>query len=311
MEKIIIDSGSLDLHKTFPYRIAWFNDIHVGGQMALWPRNFVSDAGNPLLPNEGQLKLLEYFDDFIKNCNDNKVNILAIPGDLIAGQNLKELGKFMITASIEDQKRACVELIADFCERIPTITEVWMWVGTPYHTVKGTTIEQDIASDLRADYGINAKYMGEYSIIRLIYGEYEKRIFVTHPSSGAWMYPEAAMGRDMLIWQEGVATKKLPHVDMIVRAHKHFFTEVHKPHQRAIQLPCWQFFVPYDGALKNFARYQPDIGSVIMLFDEKLRATVWHFIYDNIIDPKRYITVYNPKDVEEICLSKKSPNEQI
>ena len=89
---------------------------------------------------------------------------------------------------------------------------------------------------------------------------------------------------------------------MIIRAHKHTFIEVHKGSIRALQLPCWQFFVPYDTAMKNYARWQPDIGGVVMLFDEELRTTVWHFLYDNIQDPTRFLTIKAPYGVESTCL---------
>jgi len=105
-----------------------------------------------------------------------------------------------------------------------------------------------------------------------------------------------------MLYQEAVTQNKLPPVDIIIRAHKHQFIEVHKPSIRALQLPCWQFAVPYEGALQNYAKWQPDIGGVIMLFDHKLRITIWHFIYPNIIDPMRFINISNKYEVKEECL---------
>jgi hypothetical protein len=108
------------------------------------------------------------------------------------------------------------------------------------------------------------------------------------------MYPETTMGKDIMLHNEAVAEGKTIHVDYIIRAHKHSYGEVHRRNNRAIQLPCWQMFVPYDGAVKNYFKWQPDIGGFLMLFDEQLRAQTMHFIYPSIPDVSKYIEETRP-----------------
>lgn len=290
-EEIKIDGTMLNLKRNIPFRIAWINDLHVGAQQALWPMVWKTKLGQEIRASDGQKAILDYFlNRFAMECKENKINIVAIVGDLITGQNRKELGAYTMTTELQEQIGACTSLIGDFCDTVESVEEVWIWKGTPYHLSLDTSIEEQITNKLQAR-GIKTRFMGEFSILNLSYGNNEKTMFVTHPASSAVMYPEQAMGRDMMTWQESVANGKLPKVDMIIRAHKHNFIEVHKAAIRALQLPCWQFLVPYDGALKNFSRYQPDVGGVIMMFDEKMRTTVWHFIYPNIIEPQRFLGV--------------------
>jgi len=301
---LIINGKPLKVNKIYPFRIGFLNDIHVCSQMGVFPEEgYVDRYGTHHMPNPGQRIMNKYLDRYAEECRINKVNQLWIPGDTIIGSNRIESGKFVKNIELDDQKKVAAKVIAEFVKKVPTIEKVYLWDSTGYHDSRDTGIDSQIVDKLKADYNVPAEYLGEYSLITLKYKDYEKKIFITHPASGGVVYPETAMGRDMLFWQEGVAEGKLPNVDMIIRAHKHEFIEVHKPHIRALQLPCWQYFVPYDGALKNFARYQPDIGSVIILLDEKLRATVWHFIYPNIIEPSRFLKIELDKGVKEVCLS--------
>ena len=298
-----IKGNPLEVNKIYPFRIGFLNDIHVASQFALMPRKgWVDHYGTKHMPNEGQQILNDYLDSYEEECNKNKVNHLWIPGDLIVGSNRIESGQYTVNIELEEQKMMAAQVIADFCKKVPSIEKIFIWKSTGYHGSRDTSVDANIADILKAKHNLPAEYKGEYSIITLEFNGYKKKIFITHPTSNATMYPEQAMGKDMMLWEEGVGKGKLPRIDVIIRAHKHNFIEVHKPTIRAIQLGCWQFFVPYDGAMKNFARWQPDIGSVILLFDENLRMTTWHFMYDNIMEPYRYVDIKIDKDVEETCL---------
>lgn len=305
MNPSIIEEDTLFLEKSYPYRIAFLNDIHAGATYALWPEVWVTKGGQTIGGNKSQRMLVGYFWEFAKECADNKANVLCIVGDIIAGQNRKELGKYTMTTDIHIQLNACAWLISEFVRRVPTLQKIYIFKGTPYHTSLDTSVEEYLSTLLKRDYDINTDFRNEYAIFTLEHKGKKKKLFVTHPASAATMYPEQAMGKDMMLWQEAVGNKKLPPVDFIIRAHKHMFAEVHKAKIRAIQLPCWQFFVPYDTAMKNYARWQPDIGGVLLLFDQKLRTTVWHFLYDNIIDPTVFetITLGDPEyRVKQECL---------
>jgi len=310
---IVVNGTPIIVERIYPFRIAIINDLHVGSQFALVPEGGWTDHyGTTIIPNEGQVKLSEYLDQFAEVCREQQVTMLWIPGDVTAGQNPREAGKFIYNIELDEQKRMAAQVIAELVEMVPSIERIWIWKGTGYHGSRDTGIELGVATVLRADHGMNgmdgrplAEYKGEYSLIKLVYEEYVKNILITHHASNAYMYPEQAMGKDMLLYQEAMAQGKLPPVDMIIRAHKHSFIEVHKPSIRSLQLPCWQFFVPYDNAMKNYGRWQPDIGGVIMLFDHKLRSTVWHFTYPNFIDPLRFVRVELAHGVKRKSLLKR------
>jgi len=299
----IIEGSPLKITKTYPFRAASFNDIHVASQFGLTiEKGWVDRYGARHMPNRGQTILNGYVNDYAEKCREFKVNHLWVVGDTVIGQNYYEKGKYVVNIELEEQKMMAAKVISDFVEKVGTIEKVFLWRSTGYHGSYDTSIDKNIADILKAEYNINAEYRGEYSIMRLVYGKFRKNIFITHPASDAVMYPEQAMGKDMMLWQEAVGNKKLPPIDVILRAHKHTAIEVHKPNIRAIQLPCWQWFVPYDSAMKNYARWQPDIGGNIFLFDEQLRMTTYQFIYPNVIEPYRYIDVVLDKGVEEACL---------
>jgi len=300
-ESYTISGSPLVVSKVYPFRIGFLNDIHVGSRFGLFPRDgWVDRYGNKCLPNKEQEILLDYLDDYIKKCNEVKINQLWVPGDLTAGNNRGEAGKYILNIELDDQAEIAAKVIADFCERVPSIEKVYVWDSTQYHDSKESSIGKQVVMILNSKYKVDAEYKNEYSIIRLKYKDRVKKIFITHHASSASMYPEQVMGKDIMLWEMGVTRRKLEPVDIIIRADKHNFTEVHKPSMRAIQLPAWQMFVPYPKALKNFSLWQPDIGSVILLFDEKLRVSVWHFIYDSIMPEDRFIDVN--VGVEKRCL---------
>lgn len=302
---LVVQGEPLVIERNYPFRIAIVNDIHAGSQYALFPGDeHRTRYGSGLTPNKKQKVLWSYFMDFAEECRDNKANILWIPGDIIMGQNRIEKGKFSVNIELGEQCMIAVEIIETFCEMVPTIQEVWLWQSTGYHGSLDSSVEEYVTSKLNERGMVNAKYFGEYSYVSLQHNGYEKTIFITHHASSATMYPEQAMGKDMMLWQEGVAKGKLPPVDIIIRAHKHFYAEVHKPTIRSIQLPCWQFLVPYSGSIKNFARWQPDVGGVILTFDHKMRTHTWPFIYPNFVDPSEYVTAIKPKGVRMTSLSR-------
>lgn len=304
---VVVHGDPLTITKIYPFRVGLINDLHVGSWYGICPPEYkdMDDEVFKIPLNKGQKILLKYWEEFIGECIENKVNYLWIPGDLLSGQNPIEKGKYVMDVDLDHQMDMATELIAGFVKKVTSIKEVWLWKGTGYHGSKETSIEEGVAYRLEKR-GIKTRYFSEYQYIELLYNGKKKHIFVKHPTTDSALYPEMAMGKEMRLMQEKVAQGKLPPVDIQIHAHKHEFVEVHKASIRSLQLPCWQFFVPYDSAMKNYSAFQPDIGGVIMLFDEKLRSVSWHFTYPNFIDPKKFIKVeINPTGVNKARLSKK------
>lgn len=310
-KNVVLNGNKVTLTHNYPFRIGLISDLHVGAQHGLFPPDFSSilgGFGEGFNINEGQRKLWEYYNNFIDKLNNFKVNTLIINGDLIAGKNYIEGGAYMMNVDLEVQKNAATEVIAYLCKKVPTIEQVFILKGTPYHGARDTSIESHIADKLKANFGINASYQGEYMYMDLKYNNKRKTIFLAHPAAGGVIYPETAYGRDIGQFLQAQATGKLPKIDMVIRAHKHEYVELHKSSIRYMVLPCWQFFCPYDGAVKMYSKWQPDIGGAILLADDEMRLRPMHFTYPNIVDPEKYLTLRHKSDpykVEKKCLSKK------
>jgi hypothetical protein len=309
MDKNIVLNGKLvELRHKYPFRIGLMSDFHVGAQHGIFPPDFSDTYGLGYKLNGGQVKLWEYLNQFILKLNEFKVNTLILLGDIIAGKNFIEGGVYQITTDLKIQKDAAVEVLGYICKNVPTIEKVIILRGTPYHGARDMPVEEAVADSLSLKYHVNASYAGEYMFLDLKYNGYKKTLWLAHPATGAVVYPETALGRDVNQFLQAYATGKLPKVDMIIRAHKHEFIELHKSSIRYMVLPCWQFYVPYNQAVEWYSKWQPDIGGAILLADEEMRLRPLHFVYPNITDPEKYITFHSKNDpykVEEKCLSKK------
>jgi hypothetical protein len=293
MSEFTIKGKPIELHHVYPFRIGLISDLHVGAQHGLFPPDFTDEHGTTYKINEGQRILWDYFNQYINKLNEFKINILIVLGDLIGGKNVKELGTYMTNVDLNNQQiPAVVSILKYVCEEVPTIEKVIILRGTPYHGAKDTSVEDAISDKLyRAlDGKIDIEFRGEYTYLTLAYKGFKKVVWLAHPATGATVYPETVLGRDIGWFLQASAQGKLPQVDMIIRAHRHEFMELHKSSIRYMVLPCWQFFVPYNKAIENYSKWQPDIGGAILLADEECRLRPFHFVYPNIVNPERFLT---------------------
>lgn len=312
MIEATITGKPLVLRHVYPIRLAIISDLQIGGQYGLSKPEFEDYYGTKFsVGTSMRKKLWEYFEDFMKQAKKNKVQALLIVGDLLSGQNPKERGQYEMNVELPMQMKMAAEIIDYFCKKVPSIQKVFLWKGTPYHGSRDTSVEDTVALLLNANHfndkeNLRAFFLGEYSYLELKYKGKSRLLWLAHPSTGATVYPEQAMGRDIMFWLEKAAQGKVRKPHMIIRAHKHENIEVHKSAIRSIQLPCWQFFVPYDQAVKYYPKWQPDIGGYIVLVDDELRIRPWHFTYPNVEDPKRYLVINkSPYGVKKKRLSEK------
>ena len=303
---VVLNGKLVEISQKYPFRIGLISDLHVGAQHGLLPIDFCDKYGLGYKMNRGQIKLWEYYNQFIKKLKEFKVNTLIVLGDVVSGKNVKELGTYIIGTDLQMQMQAAVETLGYLIKNVPTIEKVIILRGTPYHGSKDTLVEENIANKLTLNYKVNAEYGGEYLYLNLKYNGKMKTLWLAHPATGAMVYPETSLGRDIGQFLQAQATGKLPKVDMIIRAHRHEFIELHKSSIRYMVLPCWQFYVPYDKAVEWYSKWQPDIGGAILLADEEVRLRPLHFTYPNVVDPERFI-IFNSKNdpykVENKCLS--------
>lgn len=295
-DEFIIKGEPVEIKYNYPFRIGLISDLHIGAQHGLFPLGFKDDFKLGYDINDGQVKLWEYLNNYIQKLNDFKVNTLIVLGDIIGGKNMKELGTYMVGVDLNMQISAAAFTINHICKNVPSIEKVFLIKGTPYHGAKDTSSDKTIALTLKAEYGINAEYKGEYMYLNLEYNGKNKVVWLAHACTEASVYPETALGRDIGQFLQGFATGKIPKVDMVVRAHKHEYIELHKSSIRYMILPCWQFYVPYDKAIAWYSKWQPDIGGAILLADDEMRLRPMHFTYPNVIDPTKFLHLHSAVD---------------
>lgn len=310
-KNITLDGEPVKISHVYPFRIGLMSDMHIGAQHGLFPPDFQSDLegfGVGLKLNRGQELLWQYFNQFLDKLNEFKINTLFILGDIIAGKNRKEEGTYMASVDLKIQMEAASTVLGYVCKKVPTIEKIIMIRGTGYHGSRDTPVEYTIANVTKAKYGVDVQYAGEYMFLDLKYNNKKKTLWLAHPATGAVVYPETALGRDIGQFLQAYAMGKIPKVDMVIRAHKHEFIELHKSSIRYMVLPCWQFYVPWEKAVEWYSKWQPDIGGAILLADEDVRLRPLHFTYPNIVDPQKYITFHHKDDPYKVvskCLSKK------
>jgi len=290
------------LSLNYPFRIAVFSDLHAGSQYGLFPGDFFKTRfGSGLTPNEGQKILWEYFLDYSEVCKKYKPNMLIVLGDLIAGQNKKNAGGYLLNVDLEEQCDMATLILSWFLSRNNTVKETVILQSTPYHDSIDMSADERVALNLK-DAGFNTKYIGEWSYIDLEYNNITKRIFASHHSNRSTTYPATAINKDILFFSSNAGNNKLPKVDIILRAHNHNYVELRDGDIVGIQLPAWQFFVPYDKAVKSFPMFQPDIGGLMLLFDEDMELNIKTFMYPNFVNPARFLKYRNIYGVEKKCL---------
>jgi hypothetical protein len=262
--------------------IAWISDTHVLSPYALCPEGFVTDEGNILQLNPAQKQLLGYWKQFQKVCDELAADTVCIVGDVMHGQNPKELGIGLMNTHMDMQIGAAISLLKPICRR----RRVFMWSGSGYHIgPRGHNTERDICNheDLVKETE-STHWMGPIS--NVTFRPSEKLFNVQHGVSAAFIYRTMLMDRDTLFMREAESIGKIPKIDVLVKAHWHSFIHLHQKGKHSIQLPCWQIFTPWKGSLLSYGKMQPDIGGVITVLDDKDRLRVWHFLYDlpHIVD---------------------------
>ena len=252
--------------------VAFVSDLHVGSKYAVFPLGVQDENGVDLSAsmNKGQNQLLKYWSDFLHRCDKLKVDTVVLVGDAVQGLNPKEKGYGLMFPDMDLQMDAVVELLA------PLVKDRNFHVlsGTLYHGSRDVRVHKFIAKELGGQFDGNLK---NYNLKGT-----NRRLNVAHHSSSATVYPMTPADREMLFYLHNVALGKVDWCDVFIRAHKHSFFHVHKNKIHWVQLPCWQCFVPYEGAVRSYSRFQPDIGGVVLLVDERDRIRVFHYLYPSV-----------------------------
>lgn len=219
--------------------------------------------------NEGQKQLLESWENYVHIMrNEFKIDTVFIVGDAVAGVNIKESGLGMLTTDIDEQVDAALNLLEPLCKN----KRVGVWSGTHYHEAADFRVHKVIAEAL------DGTFFSNISNFKL--EPTQKVANIAHHTTEAMVYWETALARDMMFYREAVSLNKLYKTNIIIRAHRHRFAELHRYDLHYLTLPAWQVFVPYEKAVRWYFRFIPDIGGAVMLLDDQERIRTMHFLYD-------------------------------
>lgn len=233
-----------------PQAIGFVGDIHCGSHAGLWPVDELP-ADTSLRP--GCRYLMQCWEHLIETWP--KLDLLVLMGDLIDGKQQKSSGVGLFTTDLAEQSAAAAKVLKRLVDKTkPTkIFRVW---GTPYHESHDNVlaIVDGVLNVNRVEQVIDLK-LGKH-ILNIAH----------HPASGAAIYQGTVVDREGLWSMIAAREGKLPDCRWIVRAHKHNWFHIETRHKDVMILPCWQ--LPTAHAIKqNYWRFQPDIGSVLMLAD--------------------------------------------
>lgn len=258
-----------EFRNMFVRRIALISDMHVGTHYALAPEGFVlPSTQNPIALNEGQKTLLGYWNNWLQVMDDWEVDTVLCLGDMIDGQNYKEMGVRHHTTDLNEQTSMLEVLIK------PAVRDrKHYWIrGSNYHvSIRGGNYEQSIAEKL------GGVYLGAVALLKI--DPFDQIWLVSHGSSQGVIYKEMISGREIMFARSAQATTKVPKVDMIIHGHWHWFNHMHQSNVHHIQCPCWETYYPWPAMIQWYFKHQPDIGAVLVLIDEEGRKTIWPFLY--------------------------------
>lgn len=253
-----------------PRVIAFASDFHFFSRYALFPpEGFTTAEGLTILPGEGQLKLWDYYIQYVEATEKEEVDTVVLVGDTLHGQNPIERGTMLVSPNMDEQ----VELAVRALKPLVDNRKLFMVSGSGYHTsTKGHNPEKDICDRL------GGEWWGPIANVK--FGESEKIFNISHGESAAYIYREMLMGRESMFQQWAASLGKIPRINVIIRGHWHNFIYIHAHGQHMLQLPAWMAYEPSKPYLKSYGKMQPDIGGSIVRIDNQDRLRVWHYLYE-------------------------------
>lgn len=247
--------------------ILCIGDMHVGSSYALFPKNYKTKYGGKIGLNETQQIIYDYWKETTtkiqKEFNPDTILLL---GDLVQGLHIKRRGEDVLVCDLEEQERACLELLRPICygKKVAGIR------GTDYHGSIDRNIESDIIVKLGGDF---LGYAGN-----VLFKGTNRRANIIHGTSKASNHSSASEN-EIKNFNNSYAKGKLDKFDLFIRAHYHISQHHHLTGCHYIINPCWQAFSLDSYTTKNYGKWQPDIGCTLIRIDEKDRITVYPFIY--------------------------------
>ena len=210
-------------------------DLHSGSRAALCVPDMSLGEGGTYHASAAQRALYEAWCGLAKEWH--KPDILLINGDAIEGQSRKESGVGYWSTDLDDQLSCATMLVKEFDAKKKYVIE-----GTGYHVdAGGKSLEHWLGEKIGAEKIGSGKSMHSADELLL---RVDKLLFHAshHISVGSGWYKTTPMAREMMFALLN-ATDKLPkgdQVDIILRAHCHYFCGIEFNRQKGYLIPAWQ-----------------------------------------------------------------------
>lgn len=234
-----------------PDTVLFVSDLHASSFNAPWPRKKT--------PEEGHSDA-----KYLTSCWEHniellpEVDLLVLMGDLIDGPQRKSASTNLFSPSLGHQVKGAIDLLEPLIEKVKP-KRIYRVDGTDYHDQgqQNPLLALDIAFEVAKTAIVFDIRMANGEILNVAH----------HPSGGgSAVYQGTKVDRESMWATVAAAKEHVPKARFVVRGHLHnyFFQETRDA--TIILLPCWQLPTPY-AKTKNYYRFQPDLGNVLMTPD--------------------------------------------
>ncbi len=241
-----------------------FSDTHCGSQFGLCPPFFTLDNGGTYKASPLQKKMWGFwveFWDWVKGVTRGEPYVIVLNGDPIDGVHHKT--NTLISSNYEDQIRIAQECIAPYIKDADAFYAVR---GTEAHGGQSLQYEEMLAQRL----GAVCDTAGRYTRYELILKLGEARVDIQHHISavGSMAYETTALNKTFAAACLEAGRWKLPAPDIVVRSHRHRYSEVRLPVDGrdgiCVTTPCWQLKTPYTYRMMGAQMSLPQFGGILV-----------------------------------------------
>jgi hypothetical protein len=234
------------------------------------PPTFTTDAGNTITPNAAQVFLWACWLDFCRSLSAFELDAIIINGDVPNGVNFRD--SQILSPNENDQRRFGIECLTPLIRN--RTCPIYMIRGTGFHAGGAGSREEMIADAI----GAEPDETGHFSRWFLWYQWREKKVFATHHTPNARVYPHTPLWRQ-LNSSKIRAVDGWPLADVNVRSHVHMCNALEDNKGRWIAtVPSWQ--MPTEFVWKVAPDESPAIGGLIFWQDEEGQINCKRKLYD-------------------------------